>query len=337
MEGVFLREMTMIKIQCSKCQRKLGVKDEAAGKRIKCPECGAVNAVPDGKEGNPLDELIAETVENGGKAKTKTSSSPQVHAEPFSFDEPAEATQACPFCGETILSIAKKCRHCGEFLTDASATVGHTARISQDESGALRFRGSYSDAFSLMEKTLIQCGGKIKERDINAGRLEGAWRYGINMFGLRVQATFADMGDGSIRISITGGFKDALDTFGSGKKKAMEIAQAFIAHVTGEAACASLPKTPSSGSFLPPRGRVDDYPHRGKSKTTAGVFGIILGGLGIHKFYLGGWGWGILYLLLMWTYIPAVVGFVEGIIYLAMSQENFDRKYNLKAPSSFMW
>lgn len=66
----------------------------------------------------------------------------------------------------------------------------------------------------------------------------------------------------------------------------------------------------------------------GKSKVAAGLFGIFLGGLGIHKFYLGKVGMGILYLLLCWTFIPALVGLIEGIIYLCESDENFNRKYN---------
>ena len=65
-----------------------------------------------------------------------------------------------------------------------------------------------------------------------------------------------------------------------------------------------------------------------KSKITAGLLAIFLGGFGIHKFYLGRIGWGIVYLLFCWTYIPTVVAFIEGIVYLASDDQNFARKYN---------
>lgn len=55
-----------------------------------------------------------------------------------------------------------------------------------------------------------------------------------------------------------------------------------------------------------------------KNRVTAGVLGILLGGLGVHKFYLGQIGWGILYLVFLWTYIPAILGLIEGIRYLTM-------------------
>ena len=54
---------------------------------------------------------------------------------------------------------------------------------------------------------------------------------------------------------------------------------------------------------------------------------ILLGGFGIHEFYLGKIGQGILYLLFCWTFIPAVIGFIEGILYLAMTDQEFNRKY----------
>ena len=63
-----------------------------------------------------------------------------------------------------------------------------------------------------------------------------------------------------------------------------------------------------------------------KSRIAAGVLGLLLGGLGIHKFYLGKVGLGILYLLFVWTFIPAIIGFIEGIIYLVQSDAEFSAK-----------
>lgn len=64
-----------------------------------------------------------------------------------------------------------------------------------------------------------------------------------------------------------------------------------------------------------------------KNKTTAGVLALLLGGIGVHKFYLGQTGLGILYLVFFWTFIPAIVAFVEGIILLTMSDDTFADKY----------
>lgn len=68
-------------------------------------------------------------------------------------------------------------------------------------------------------------------------------------------------------------------------------------------------------------------PRTSKNRTTAGVFALLLGGLGIHKFYLGQVGLGILYLVFCWTMIPSLIAFVEGIILLTMSEESFAQKY----------
>ena len=65
-----------------------------------------------------------------------------------------------------------------------------------------------------------------------------------------------------------------------------------------------------------------------KNKTTAGLLAIFLGGLGIHKFYLGQNGLGILYLIFVWTFIPAFIGFIEGLCYFSMSDKDFNKKYN---------
>jgi TM2 domain-containing membrane protein YozV len=74
----------------------------------------------------------------------------------------------------------------------------------------------------------------------------------------------------------------------------------------------------------PPYQQVPIY---SKSKTTAGILAILLGGIGAHKFYLGSVGLGILYLIFSWTFIPSLVGFIEGIIYLCAKDEEFYYKY----------
>ena len=65
-----------------------------------------------------------------------------------------------------------------------------------------------------------------------------------------------------------------------------------------------------------------------RSKTVAALLALFLGGLGIHKFYLGQIGLGVLYLLFCWTWIPSIIAFVEFIIYLCTSDADFDAKYN---------
>ena len=69
-----------------------------------------------------------------------------------------------------------------------------------------------------------------------------------------------------------------------------------------------------------------NYPPLAKSKTGAGLLGIFLGGLGVHRFYLGYFGIGIAQLLLstillLPTYgfswvVAGIWGFVEGILIL---------------------
>jgi TM2 domain-containing membrane protein YozV len=67
-----------------------------------------------------------------------------------------------------------------------------------------------------------------------------------------------------------------------------------------------------------------------KSKMAAGILAILLGDIGVHKFYLGNIGMGILYLCFCWTGIPGVIGLIEGIIYLTSSKEDFERKNNVR-------
>lgn len=77
-----------------------------------------------------------------------------------------------------------------------------------------------------------------------------------------------------------------------------------------------------------------------KNKTTAGLLAIFLGGWGVHKFYLGYTVPGIIFLLtntigfavtwlLLWipNIIVGIIVFIEGIIYLTKSDEDFEQTY----------
>jgi TM2 domain-containing membrane protein YozV len=81
-----------------------------------------------------------------------------------------------------------------------------------------------------------------------------------------------------------------------------------------------------------------------KNKMTAGLLAIFLGGLGIHKFYLGANTAGIIMLLcsllgaiflLIPTIVVGVIAFVEGILYLTKSDQEFYQTYEVDKKSWF--
>ena len=68
-------------------------------------------------------------------------------------------------------------------------------------------------------------------------------------------------------------------------------------------------------------------------KIIAGIFGILLGALGIHKFILGYTSAGLIMLLIsvltlgILSAIPSIIGLIEGIIYLTKSDDEFYQTY----------
>ncbi len=73
----------------------------------------------------------------------------------------------------------------------------------------------------------------------------------------------------------------------------------------------------------------------GKNRIVAGVLGILLGWLGIHKFYLGYTKQGVIMLLItifgslikIGPFIMGLIGLIEGIIYLVKSDADFYATY----------
>src|SRR6185437_151782 len=76
---------------------------------------------------------------------------------------------------------------------------------------------------------------------------------------------------------------------------------------------------------------------RASNKIPAGICGIILGGLGVHKFILGYTGAGLIMLLVTLVGglvtcgasvgVMHIIGLIEGIIYLTKTDDEFVRTY----------
>ncbi|WOO43089.1 TM2 domain-containing protein [Rubellicoccus peritrichatus] len=69
------------------------------------------------------------------------------------------------------------------------------------------------------------------------------------------------------------------------------------------------------------------------SKLPAGICGILLGALGVHKFILGYTKEGVIMLLVsiisfgMLAWIMGIIGLIEGIMYLTKTDEEFVATY----------
>ena len=64
-----------------------------------------------------------------------------------------------------------------------------------------------------------------------------------------------------------------------------------------------------------------------KSRWTAALLALFLGGFGVHKFYVGRSGWGLLYFLFSWTLVPAGIALLEALSYLSFrNDEDFTRR-----------
>ncbi|MGF1513208.1 MAG: SHOCT domain-containing protein [Elainellaceae cyanobacterium] len=68
-------------------------------------------------------------------------------------------------------------------------------------------------------------------------------------------------------------------------------------------------------------------PRRRRNAIVLAFAGVLLPGM--HKFYLGEWRWGIVYLLVAVAFpISRIASLIEGLWYCAMSDEVFDHNFN---------
>ncbi len=72
-------------------------------------------------------------------------------------------------------------------------------------------------------------------------------------------------------------------------------------------------------------------------KLTAGLLGILLGGFGAHRFYLGDTNGGLLRIgiMIVTCGLGGVIGLIEGIIYLTKSDAEFYQTYVVQKKAWF--
>lgn len=83
------------------------------------------------------------------------------------------------------------------------------------------------------------------------------------------------------------------------------------------------------GYTNPEHNQQNSYPYRSEKKIAAALLGIFLGTFGANKFFLGYINEGIIQIVLniVTCGIATVVPLIEGIIYLTMSDQQFDDTY----------
>ena|SRR5438132_4298869 len=87
-------------ITCPSCQTRLRVRDQLAGKEIKCPRCSAPVSVP---AEDQVEVVSVDAVQAEAPAPTRPAAVP---------------ARPCPECGKRIPTSARKCRYCGTLVED---------------------------------------------------------------------------------------------------------------------------------------------------------------------------------------------------------------------------
>ena len=100
--------------------------------------------------------------------------------------------------------------------------------------------------------------------------------------------------------------------------------------------CAACAEQMSKEAFSCPKcgnpNAAKPQPSQLPSRVTAGVLALLLGGLGVHKFYCKKVGLGFVYLIFCWTFVPAIIALVEAIICFTQDDRVFWAKQGFTYP-----
>ena len=105
-----------IRFPCGKCGKKMRAGDEAAGRKARCPACGAVQVIPAAQpEAGDGDDLFALAGLAAGQAADEPPSAPAMEAMGEPAEEPppgpAHGAWMCPRCGREV-PFGQPCPKC---------------------------------------------------------------------------------------------------------------------------------------------------------------------------------------------------------------------------------
>jgi TM2 domain-containing membrane protein YozV len=132
-------------------------------------------------------------------------------------------------------------------------------------------------------------------------------------------------------------WKDGMDDWRRADQVAEIIFSGLLPKPLPSPAPSGLPAAPAHFGGYQPIYAAPSYNPANSNRVAAGVCGIFLGGLGIHKFILGMPGTGIIMLLLnlvggfltcgLASIVMHAIGLIEGILYLTKRDEEFHQIY----------
>lgn len=180
---------------------------------------------------------------------------------------------------------------------------------------------NYEELFEHVTAHFQEQGGILAVVDMIHGKVEALWKYGKDTSNIKITANFSAQKDESIQIRLEGSLENAIDNFNVAKKRAEEMTDEILKPINVKAWALT------NNKYL--------IRHRGKRKNITALLTILGGFCGIHKFYIGNWGWGLVYLLLIGTGISLFLSVVEYIYILTLTSDKFNERYNYKKISVF--
>lgn len=237
-------DLNQLTIQCFMCNHRFKVSEKKRGDYVSCPSCDIEVEVPN----IPMFHFSCSNCHHDLEAPV---------------DKKGTGIQ-CPNCNtwneiaEPVKSQIGDTHNNSGLKLQTSDTSSENLTSSQSkpiaylsESGNVIFNGPFNYAFDLTAQTIQELKGKIVEADPDKGYIEGKFRYGVNLFGIRVCVSVQSNGQHCI-LNFKGKLKDAFDTFGHAEKKGNEVRRRFLCKAeTLSMNNSDVPQYPGTNSFYP--------------------------------------------------------------------------------------